>query len=127
MTEQFTLTEPILGQALWWALYMHRHTDFPQYFKEAGITTSFYFFKQVRKNEIRRHKVAQLSHRASNGTGKHPGLPILEHSTILLSGYMTLDLPLGDDLWRSGPLQKRSQLNGQGRCTCISLTTSTPF
>ena len=46
------------------------------------------------KNEIQRCEVTLLSHRPSNCTGKHPSLPVLEHSTILLSSYMFLDLPL---------------------------------
>lgn len=81
------------------------------------------FFKLVGKNEIQRYEVTLLSHRASNCTRKHPNLPVLEHSTILLSSYMFLDLPL----WKLGPLQKRSQLNGAGRCTCITLAKSVPI
>lgn len=52
------------------------------------------FLKLVGKNEIQRCEVTLLSHRASNCTGKHPSLPVLGHSTILLSSYMFLDLPL---------------------------------
>lgn len=79
------------------------------------------------KNEIQRCEVTLLSHRAGNGTRKHPNLPVLEHATIRLSSDVFSDLPL----WgrpveiRTSPEKEPTEWRERG--TCITPAESVPI